>query len=93
MSNDPDFEKRFQHHVEFMLEQQARFDERQNKMEATQEQQAKAIDGILKASADLIEAARINSKHIKELRESVKQTAESVNALLRIVDGHIANHP
>jgi|GEM_PF-2147129 len=76
-----------------MVENQARFDERQNKMEETQTRQAKEIDGILKASADLVKVARMNSRQIKTLVAEGKETREMLNALLRIVDGHLSNHP
>ncbi len=64
MSAD-EFEKRFQRHVEFMLEQQARFDARQaqfeerqaqfeerlNRLEQVQEQQAESINRLVEAVA------------------------------------------
>jgi hypothetical protein len=64
MSAD-EFEKRFQHHIEFMLAQQARFDERQaqfverqvqfderlNKLEQVQTQQAENINRLIETVA------------------------------------------
>jgi uncharacterized membrane-anchored protein YhcB (DUF1043 family) len=41
-----EFERRFQNHVEFMLEQQSRFDERLNKLEETQVRQAENLDRL-----------------------------------------------
>ena len=106
MSSD-DFEKRFQHHVEFMLEQHARSDERLSKLETVQLQQAESITRLLESVAGLIQVARIhdeqidrnselireNSEEIKELTESLKEHRETVNALLRVVEQHVSNHP
>jgi len=98
MSSD-DFEKRFQHHVEFMLEQHARSDERLGKLEMVQQQQAESITRLLESVAGLIQVARMhdeqidrNSEQIKELNESLKEQRETVNALLRVVEQHISNH-
>lgn len=113
MSSD-EFEKRFQHHVEFMLEQQARFDERIRKLETAQRQQAESIDRLVESVAGLIQVARMhdeqidrnsemirenseqirkNSEQVKEFTESLKEQRETVNALLRVVEQHVSNHP
>jgi hypothetical protein len=99
MSSD-DFEKRFQRHVEFMLEQQARSDERLSKLETVQLQQAESINRLLESVAGLIQVARIhdkqidrNSEQIKEITESLREQRETVNALLRVVEQHVSNHP
>ena len=78
MSGD-DFEQRFKHHVEFMLEQQARFDERLesmqalvderfNRLEAVQAQQADNINGIIDAMAAL--TAQVETER-SETREAI----------------------
>lgn len=99
MSSD-DFEKRFQHHVEFMLEQHARSDERLSKLETVQLQQAESITRLLESVAGLIQVARMhdeqidrNSEQIKEITESLREQRETVNALLRVVEQHVSNHP
>jgi len=65
MSSD-DFEKRFQHHVEFMLEQHARFDDRLSKLETAQLQQAENINRLVGAVA--ASQAQIDSM-ITEMRD------------------------
>jgi chromosome segregation ATPase len=93
MSNDPEFERRINNQLATITENQARFDER---MAAMQE-----------AIAGLIQVARIhdeqidrnsqqikeNTEAIKELREGLREQREHINALIRIVEGHITNHP
>jgi peptidoglycan hydrolase CwlO-like protein len=93
MSNDPDFECRINNQLATVAENQARFDE---KMAVMQE-----------AIAGLIQVARIhdeqidrnsqqikeNSEAIKELREGLREQRENINALIRIMEGHITNHP
>ena len=76
MSSD-EFEKRFQHHVEFMLEQQARFDERLSRLEETQVRQTENIDrlaesvhlltGAIKSMQEEMDANR------SEIREAIDQ--------------------
>jgi hypothetical protein len=67
-----DFERRFQHHIEFMLKQQARFDERQAKFD--------------KELAELKETQAVQAQNINRLYESVsahqKTTSEAIDALI-----------
>ncbi|MFL6278294.1 MAG: hypothetical protein ACJ74G_24175 [Blastocatellia bacterium] len=93
MSNDPDFERRIDNQLATIAENQARFDE---KMAVMQE-----------AIAGLIQVARIhdeqidrnsqqikeNSEAIKELREGLRDQRENINALIRVVEDHVTNHP
>ena len=74
MSAD-EFEKRFQRHVEFMLEQQARFDQRQTKFEERQaqfdERQAQFDERLIRL------------EHVQE------QQAENINRLSESVDSAV----
>ena len=56
-----EFERRFQNHVEFMLEQQSRFDERLNKLEESQVRQAENLDRL----AESVSAMQV------EMREAI----------------------
>jgi chromosome segregation ATPase len=85
MSSD-EFEQRFNNSMATIVENQARFDAEMVKMQ--------------EAIAGLIQVARIHDEQIGEMRkrieetsESVKQTTENLNALIRIVDRHVSNHP
>lgn len=91
MSSD-DFEQRFRHHVEFMLEQQARFDERLesmharfeerfNKLEDVQAQQAENINGLLEAVAALTAQAEANRSETREAINSLIVTNEVTRKL------------
>jgi uncharacterized coiled-coil DUF342 family protein len=65
------------------------------------------IDGLRQQGQDLIQTARLHSEQIdglrqqgqemleqvRETRESVKQTTDNLNALIRVVDQHVSNHP
>ena len=99
MSSD-DFERRFKNFQETMLENQARFDERQAQFEKNQarldenmaaiaESQARFDAEMVKmqeAIAGLIQVARIHN-------EQIDQQRERVDALIRVVEGHVSNHP
>lgn len=74
MSAD-EFEKRFQRHVEFMLEQQARFDARQVQFEERQAQ--------FEARQVLFEERLSRLEHVQE------QQAESINQLAGIVNSAV----
>ena len=93
MSNDPDFEKRLNNQLATIAENQARNDAEIAKIleaVAGMIQVARShedrLDGVESLSAD-------NSRQIAELREGLKEQKESVDALIRIVEGHISNHP
>src|ERR1051325_12126845 len=64
MSSD-EFEKRFQHHVEFMLEQQARFDERLNRLEETQVRQTENINRLVDVVSRMQEEMDANRIEIR----------------------------
>ena len=81
MSAD-EFEKRFQRHVEFMLEQQARFDARQAQFE---ERQAlfEERQGLFEERQALFEERLIRLERVQE------QQAESINRLVEVVDSAV----
>jgi uncharacterized coiled-coil protein SlyX len=63
-----DFEQRFQHHVEFMLEQQSRFDERLNRLEESQIRQTENINRLV----DVANATQVQvDSIITELRDTI----------------------
>ncbi|MFL6216313.1 MAG: hypothetical protein ACJ74J_20685 [Blastocatellia bacterium] len=93
MSSDPDFEKRINNKIETILETQANLqeaiaglvqvaripDERLDRTEKITEENSKQI-------AALVEQG-------KETREDLRQMKDAINALIRIVEGHLSNHP
>ena len=107
MSNDPDFEKRINNAMATIIENQARFDaaqarineslaqmtERQNRFDKRQDEFDERMRGIHEAIAGLIQVARLNTEQIEKLVEDQRATREDLNALIRIVEGHISNHP
>ena len=107
MSNDPDFEKRFNNAVATILEhlarmneiltgmteRQDRFDKRQHRFDERQDHFDERMHGIQEAIAGLIQVARLNTEQIEKLVEDQKVTREDMNALIRIMEGHISNHP
>ena len=106
MSDDPDFEKRFNNAMATIIENQARineiltqmterqdqFDERQKQFDERQKQFDERMRGIQEAIAGLIQVARLNTEQIEKLVEDQKVTREDLNALIRVVEGHISNH-
>jgi hypothetical protein len=102
-----DFERRFKNFQETMLENQARFDERQAQFEKHQaqfdenmaaiaENQARFDAEMLKmqeAIAGLIQVARIHNEQITALQEQGRDQQARLDALIRIVEGHVSNHP
>jgi hypothetical protein len=99
MSSD-ELERRFKNFQETMLENQARFDERQAQFERNQMAMQTAIDGMREAVAGLIQVARIHGEQIDQNRQQIaaltqqgSEQQERLNALIRIVEGHVSNHP
>ncbi|HKP84529.1 MAG TPA: hypothetical protein VJZ26_00450 [Blastocatellia bacterium] len=74
MSRD-DFEQRFQHHVEFMLEQQARSDERLTKLEETQLQQTENINL-------LVGAVNATQSQVDSISKQVDSLAQQVDSII-----------
>jgi hypothetical protein len=51
------------------------------------------VVGLLQVVRHHDERVDESDAQIKALRESVKQTTENLNALIRIVEGQVSNHP
>ena len=107
MSNDPDFERRINNQLATIAENQARFDAQMAAMQEAiagliqvarihdeqidrNSQQIAANSQQIKENAD---QTKENADDIKELREGLREQRENINALIRIVEGHITNHP
>lgn len=106
MSSD-EFERRFNNRIDTIVENQARFSEEMLKMQEAlaglvqvarlHDQQ---IDTVQEALAGLVQMAQLHDQQIdglieqgKETREQLSETRAILNALIRIVEGHISNHP
>ena len=92
MSNDLDFEKRI-NKIETILETQANLQEAIAGLVQVARIQDERLDRIEKITEE-------NSKQIaalveqgKETREDLRQMKDAINALIRIVEGHLSNHP
>ncbi len=95
-----DLERRLNNFQETVLENHARFSEDMAKMQeaiAGLIQVARIHDEQIDRNSQLIKE---NSQQIKEIAESLKEQRERskeqtdrINALIRIVEGHISNHP
>jgi len=102
-----DFERRINNRLETIIETQANLQEaiagliqvariqgeRIDRIDQQIEENSKQIDRIDQQIEE-------NSKQIaalieqgKETREDLKQMKDAVNALIRIVEGHVSNHP
>lgn len=64
--------------------------DRNSQQIAANSQQIKENAALIKGNAALIKG---NADDIKELREGLREQREHINALIRIVEGHITNHP
>ena len=100
MSNDPDFERRINNQLATIAENQAHFDEQMTKMQeaiAGLIQVARIHDEQIDSNSQQIAAnsqqIKENAEEIKELREGLREQRENINALIRIMEGHITNHP
>lgn len=66
---------------------------RMDRIEAQSEQNAHQIAGLIELAKTQIELTERNSQQIDELRQQGKEQQERINALIRIVEGHLSNHP
>lgn len=80
-----EFEKRINNKLETIIETQANLQE--------------AIAGLIQVARMHDEQIDRNTervtrleKQIEETNEAVKQTTDNMNALIRIVEGHLSNH-
>jgi hypothetical protein len=51
------------------------------------------MDKLKAVVVGLVQVVRHHDDRIDALTESVKQTTDNLNALIRVVDGHVSNHP
>jgi hypothetical protein len=99
-NNDPDFERRINNQLATIVENQARFSEDMLKMQ-------EALAGLIQVARlhderiDVLIAQGKNfeaqfektQRQIDETSENLKQVTDNLNALLRVVDQHVTNHP
>jgi len=93
MSSDPDFERRINNKLETIIETQTNLQEAIAGLIQVARIQDDRLDRIEKQTEE-------NSKQIaalieqgKETREDLNQMKDAVNVLIRVVDGHVSNHP
>lgn len=79
--------------IEFLLEHHAKFNADMDRIKATVDNAAVMIVNLVEVVRHHDERIDDSDAQIKELRESVKQTTENLNALIRIVESHVSNHP
>jgi len=72
--------------IEFLLDHHAKFNADVDKLK-------EVVVGLVQVVRHHDERIDDSDAQIKELRESVKQTTENLNALIRIVESHVSNHP
>jgi len=65
--------------IEFLLDHHAKF--------------SGDMDKLKEMVVGLVQVVRHHDDRIEVLTESVKQTTDNLNALIRIVEGHVSNHP
>ena len=95
-----EFEARINNRLDTIIENQARFSEDMLKMQ-------EAIAGLIQVARMHDEQIDRHSEQIKEIsgqikemnedlkerRESLKEQRDNINALIRIVESHVSNHP
>jgi uncharacterized protein YeaO (DUF488 family) len=99
MSDDPDIVRRINNQLATIAENQARFDERQRQFDERQKQfderQEKFeqnMGAMQEAIAGLIQVARLHNEQITALQQRDNEQGEKINALIRLVEGHLSNH-
>lgn len=93
MSSDPEFEKRINNKIETILETQANLQESIAGLVQVARIQDERIDRIEKQIEENGKQIAALIEQGKETREDLKQMKDTVNALIRIVEGHVSNHP
>ena len=102
-----EFEKRINSKIETLLESQARNDTEITKiLEAVAgmiqvarvhdeqiDRNTERIDRIEKQTEESNRQIKANSEQIAALAEQGKEQQERINALIRIVEQHVSNHP
>jgi len=86
MMNDEEFEKRFERKMEFLLNQQAKFDAEMNELKAAEANTDKAVartaDILSSLTSVMFEGFKITDGKIKELAESQKLTDKNCGTSL-----------
>jgi len=85
MSND-EFVRRINNQLSTIAENQARFDERQVQFDRNMLAMQEAIAG-------LIQVARLHNEQVTAFQQQGKDQQERLDALIRIVESHLSNHP
>ena len=104
MSYDLDFEKRLQNKIDTVVETQANLQEaiaglikvarlHDEQLDDIREQMAEYGRQTAERFAENSRLIAENSRLIAELREQGREQDERLNALIRIVEAHITNHP
>jgi len=75
-----------QRQLDFIIEQQARFSEGMLQLRD-------ALLSLTNIVEKHDEQIKENSEQIKENRELIKEMTASLNALIRVVERHVSNHP
>ena len=92
---------------ERIRENQARFSEDMDKVRENQARFSEDMDRVREALASLVHVARHHDEQIdalieqdkatravlNETTEKVGQLSDNMNALIRVVEGHVSNHP
>lgn len=100
MNNNPDFERRINNQLATIVENQARFSEDMLKMQealAGLIQVARLhdeqIDVLVAQGKETRAQLEKTQRQVEETSENLKQVTDNLNALIRVVDQHITNHP
>lgn len=95
-----DFETRTKNLLDTIIENQAKFSEDMLKIQEAQARfredmlnTQQAIDGIQQAIVGLIQVARTHDEQIDRNSGQIKELGERVDALIRVVESHVSNHP
>ena len=88
-----DFETRTKNLLDTIIENQAKFSEDMRNIQ-------QAIVGLIQVARTHdeqidrnSEQINRNSEQIKEMNESLKEQREHIDALIRVVESHVSNHP
>ena len=93
MSNDPDFEKRINNKIETILETQANLQEAIAGLIQVARIHDEQIDRNSEQIAALIAQGKEQDERLNVLTEQMREQKERVDALIRIVEGHVSNRP
>lgn len=74
-------------------ERQVQFDKRQVQFDERQEKFDQNMAAMQEAIGGLIQVARLHNEQITALQQQGKDQQERLDVLIRIVEGHLSNHP